>query len=43
MSWRVFTVRDYEVRQDGGGEFFHGDFLSVVVINEKLFIITKMR
>ncbi len=41
MSWRVFTVRDYEVRQDGGGEFFHGDFLSGAIIMKKLFIITR--
>ena len=26
-----FTVRGYKVRQDGGGEFFHDDFLSGVI------------
>jgi len=41
VSGEFFTVRGYKVRQDGSGEFFHGDFLSGAIIMKKLFIITR--
>ena len=39
MSGEFFTVRGYKVRQDGGGEFFHGDFLSVDILLDNIKVI----